>query len=127
MAETQGASANAVATKKIRVDTGRPKITVLQIPVIAALAGLFGMRETTRRNQKRGLSMSGWLIAFCVALLVMLGLVLFFLIDISLKITGLRRRLAQIAEENSTRHEKQANIALGIESELKWIRRTLIP
>jgi cell division protein FtsB len=85
------------------------------------------MRETTRRNQKRGLSMSGWLIAFCVALLVMLGLVLVFLIEISLKITSLHRRLAQIAEENSTRHEKQADIAFGIESELKWIRRTLIP
>jgi hypothetical protein len=71
--------------------------------------------------------MSGWLIAFCVALLVTLGLVLLFLIEISLKITGLHRRLVQIAEENSTRHEKQADIALGIESELKWIRRTLIP
>jgi len=42
MAETQGASANAVATKKIRVDIGRPKMTVLQILTIAALAGLFG-------------------------------------------------------------------------------------
>ena len=71
--------------------------------------------------------MSGWLIAFCVALLAMLGLVLLFLINISLKITGLHRRLEQIAAENSERHEKQADIALGIESELKWIRRTLIP
>jgi hypothetical protein len=42
MAETQGASANAVATKKIRVDIGRPKMTVLQILTIAAFAGLFG-------------------------------------------------------------------------------------
>lgn len=42
MAEEQGASTNAVATKKIRVDIGRPKMTVLQILVIAALAGLFG-------------------------------------------------------------------------------------
>ena len=42
MAETQGASANAVATKKIRVDIGRPQMTVLQTLVIAALARLFG-------------------------------------------------------------------------------------
>jgi hypothetical protein len=41
VAEAQGASTNAVATKKIRVDIGRPEMTVLQILTIAALAGLF--------------------------------------------------------------------------------------
>ena len=37
MAETQGTSANAVATKKIREDLGRQKMTVLQILAIVGL------------------------------------------------------------------------------------------
>lgn len=71
--------------------------------------------------------MSVWLIAFCSTLLFMLVLALIALYEISSQIARLQRNLEQISKDNSIRSGVQTDIAIRIESELKWIRQTLIP